>query len=209
MKLADSKKDQFRRLAREQGYRSRSAFKLKQINESYKILNRGNCVVDIGCAPGGWIQIALSEVGPKGKVIGIDIKKIEPLTKAFFIQGNIQDEEIINSILKFSNSSVDVVLSDLSPNVSGNWDLDHARQIDLTRTALKLSNKILKKDGKVVLKVFQGDMLNELIDELKKEFKKVIRTKPNASRQTSSEIYLICIGKLWKYIIKVSKYLLI
>ncbi len=196
MKLADSKKDQFRRLAREQGYRSRSAFKLKQINESYKILNRGNCVVDIGCAPGGWIQIALSEVGPKGKVIGIDIKKIEPLTKAFFIQGNIQDEEIINSILKFSNSSVDVVLSDLSPNVSGNWDLDHARQIDLTRTALKLSNKILKKDGKVVLKVFQGDMLNELIDELKKEFKKIIRTKPNASRQTSSEIYLICIDKL-------------
>ena len=196
MKLADSKKDQFRRLAREQGYRSRSAFKLKQINESYKILNRGNCVVDIGCAPGGWIQIALSEVGPKGKVIGIDIKKIEPLTKAFVIQGNIQDEEIINSILKLSNSSVDVVLSDLSPNVSGNWDLDHARQIDLTRTALKLSNKILKKDGKVVLKVFQGDMLNELIDELKKEFKKVIRTKPNASRQTSSEIYLICIGKL-------------
>jgi len=196
MKLADSKKDQFRRLAREQGYRSRSAFKLKQINESYKILNRGNCVVDIGCAPGGWIQIALSEVGPKGKVIGIDIKKIEPLTKALFIQGNIQDEEIINSILKFSNSSVDVVLSDLSPNVSGNWDLDHARQIDLTRTALKLSNKILKKDGKVVLKVFQGDMLNELIDELKKEFKKIIITKPNASRQTSSEIYLICIGKL-------------
>ena len=196
MKLADSKKDQFRRLAREQGYRSRSAFKLKQINESYKILNRGNCVVDLGCAPGGWIQIALSEVGPKGKVIGIDIKKIEPLTKAFFIQGNIQDEEIINSILKFSNSSVDVVLSDLSPNVSGNWDLDHARQIDLTRTALKLSNKILKKGGKVVLKVFQGDMLNELIDELKKEFKKIIRTKPNASRQTSSEIYLICIGKV-------------
>jgi len=196
MKLADSKKDQFRRLAREQGYRSRSAFKLKQINESYKILNRGNCVVDIGCAPGGWIQIALSEVGPKGKVIGIDIKKIEPLTKALFIQGNIQDEEIINSILKFSNSSVDVVLSDLSPNVSGNWDLDHARQIDLTRTALKLSNKILKKDGKVVIKVFQGDMLNELIDELKKEFKKIIRTKPNASRQTSSEIYLICIGKV-------------
>ena len=196
MKLADSKKDQFRRLAREQGYRSRSAFKLKQINESYKILNRGNCVVDIGCAPGGWIQIALTEVGPKGKVIGIDIKKIEPLIKSFFIQGNIHDEEILNSILKFSNSSVDVVLSDLSPNVSGNWDLDHARQIDLTRTALKLSNKILKKDGKVVLKVFQGDMLNELIDELKKEFKKIIRTKPNASRQTSSEIYLICIGKL-------------
>jgi 23S rRNA (uridine2552-2'-O)-methyltransferase len=196
MKLADSKKDQFRRLAREQGYRSRSAFKLKQINESYRILNRGYCVVDLGCAPGGWIQIALSEVGPTGKVIGIDIKKIEPLTEAFIIQGSIEEEDIINSILKISNSKVDVVLSDLSPNVSGNWELDHARQIDLTRTALQLSNKILKKGGKVVLKVFQGDMLNELIGELKKEFKKVIRTKPNASRQVSSEIYLICIDKL-------------
>jgi 23S rRNA (uridine2552-2'-O)-methyltransferase len=196
MKLADSKKDQFRRLARDQGYRSRSAFKLKQINESYRILNKGNCVVDIGCAPGGWLQVALSEVGHKGKVIGIDIKKIEPLTGAFVIQGNIEDEDIINSILTISNSNVDVVLSDLSPNVSGNWDLDHARQIDLTRTALKLTDKILKKGGKVVLKVFQGDMLNELIAELKKEFKKVIITKPNASRQVSSEIYLICIDKL-------------
>ena len=196
MKLADSKKDQFRRLARDQGYRSRSAFKLKQINESYRILNKGHCVVDIGCAPGGWLQVALSEVGHKGKVIGIDVKKIEPLTEAFIIQGNIEDEDIINSILKISNSNVDVVLSDLSPNVSGNWDLDHARQIDLTRSALKLTDKILKKGGKVVLKVFQGDMLNELIVELKKEFKKVILTKPNASRQVSSEIYLICIDKL-------------
>ena len=196
MKLADSKKDQFRRLARDQGYRSRSAFKLKQINESYRILNKGHCVVDIGCAPGGWLQVALSEVGHKGKVIGIDIKKIEPLNEAFVIQGNIEDEDIINSILKISNSNVDVVLSDLSPNVSGNWDLDHARQIDLTRSALKLTDKILKKGGKVVLKVFQGDMLNELIVEIKKEFKKVILTKPNASRQVSSEIYLICIDKL-------------
>jgi 23S rRNA (uridine2552-2'-O)-methyltransferase len=196
MKLADSKKDQFRRLARDQGYRSRSAFKLKQIDESYRILNKGYCVVDIGCAPGGWLQVALSQVGHKGKVIGIDIKKIEPLTEAFVIQGNIEDEDIINSILKISNSNVDVVLSDLSPNVSGNWDLDHARQIDLTRSALKLTDKILKKGGKVVLKVFQGDMLNELIVELKKEFKKVILTKPNASRQVSSEIYLICIDKL-------------
>lgn len=152
--------------------------------------------MDIGCAPGGWLQIALSEVGHKGKVIGIDVKKIEPLTEAFVIQGNIEDEDIINSILNISNSNVDVVLSDLSPNVSGNWDLDHARQIDLTRSALKLTDKILKKGGKVVLKVFQGDMLNELIVELKKDFKKVILTKPNASRQVSSEIYLICIDKL-------------
>ena len=196
MKLTDSKKDQFRRLARYYGYRSRSAFKLKQINNSYRILNKGHCVVDIGCAPGGWIQVALAEVGNKGKVIGVDIKKIEPLKDAFVIQGNIEHEDIINSILKISSSPVDVVLSDLSPNVSGNWDLDHARQIDLSRNALKLCNRILKKGGKAVFKVFQGDMLNELISELKKEFKKVIITKPTASRQVSSEIYLICIDKL-------------
>jgi len=193
MKLVDSKKDQFRRLARDQGYRSRSAFKLKQINESYRILNKGQCVVDIGCAPGGWMQIALSGVGTKGKVIGVDIKKIEPLANAFVIQGSIEEEKIRDSILTISNSCVDVVLSDLSPNVSGNWELDHARQIDLTRNALDLSRKILKKGGKAVFKVFQGDMLNELIVELKKGFKKVIITKPNASRQVSSEIYLICI----------------
>jgi 23S rRNA (uridine2552-2'-O)-methyltransferase len=196
MKLTDSKKDQFRRLARDYGYRSRSAFKIKQINNSYRILNKGHCVVDIGCAPGGWIQVALAEVGNKGKVIGVDIKKIEPLKDAFVIQGNIEHEDIINSILKISNSHVDVVLSDLSPNVSGNWDLDHARQIDLSRNALKLCNRILKKGGKAVFKVFQGDMLNELISELKKEFKRVIITKPTASRQVSSEIYLICIDKL-------------
>ncbi len=193
MKLVDSKKDQFRRLARDQGYRSRSAFKLKQINESYRILNKGHCVVDIGCAPGGWMQIAISAVGTKGKVIGVDIKKIDPLANAFVIQGSIEDEKIRDSILTISNSRVDVVLSDLSPNVSGNWELDHARQIDLTRNALNLSRKILKKGGKAIFKVFQGDMLNELIIELKKEFKKVIITKPNASRQVSSEIYLICL----------------
>jgi 23S rRNA (uridine2552-2'-O)-methyltransferase len=195
MKLIDSKKDQFRRLAKDHGYRSRSAFKLLQLNKSYRILNKGYCVLDIGCAPGGWIQVALSEVGNKGKVIGVDLKKVDPLDNAFLIQGSIDDENIIDSILKIiTSTNVDVVLSDLSPNVSGNWELDHARQIDLTKSALTLSRKIIKKNGKVVLKVFQGDMLNELIDELRKEFKKVIITKPTASRQDSSELYLICIG---------------
>ncbi|HSF50637.1 MAG TPA: RlmE family RNA methyltransferase [Nitrososphaeraceae archaeon] len=196
MKLVDSKKDQFRKLAKDHGYRSRSAFKLLQLNKSYRILNKGYCVVDIGCAPGGWIQVALAEVGEKGKVIGVDLKKVEPIDNAFLIQGSIDDENIIiDSILKITNSTnVDVVLSDLSPNVSGNWELDHARQIALTKNALTLGRKIIKKGGKVVLKVFQGDMLNELIEELRKDFRKVIITKPTASRQVSSELYLICIG---------------
>jgi 23S rRNA (uridine2552-2'-O)-methyltransferase len=195
MKFVDSKRDQFRKLARDHGYRSRSAFKLLQLNKSYRIFNKGYCVVDIGCAPGGWIQVALAAIGEKGKVIGVDLKKVEPIDNAFLIQGSIEDENIMDSILKITNlSNVDVVLSDLSPNVSGNWDLDHARQIDLTKTALILSRKLIKKGGKIVLKVFQGDMLNDLIAELRKEFKKVIITKPTASRQVSSELYLICIG---------------
>jgi len=195
MKLLDSKKDQFRKLAKDQGYRSRSAFKLIQLNKSYKILNKGNYVIDIGCAPGGWLQVAKSEVGEKGKVIGIDLKKVDPIENTSILQGNIEDENIIDTILKITNAKyVDVILSDLAPNVSGNWELDHARQIDLTKNALALSRRILRNGGKVVLKVFQGDMLNELIDELKKEYRKVIITKPSASRQVSSELYLISIG---------------
>jgi 23S rRNA (uridine2552-2'-O)-methyltransferase len=192
MKYIESKKDQFRKLAREEGYRSRSAYKLIQLNNSYKILRKGFVVVDIGCAPGGWLQVALNEVGRKGKVIGVDLKKVEPLDNVFLIQDSIESDGMVNSILKITNSKVDVVLSDLSPNVSGNWELDHARQIDLTKNAITLSKKITKKNGKLVLKVFQGDMLNELINELKNEFKKVIIAKPTASRQVSSELYLVC-----------------
>ena len=192
MKYIESKKDQFRKLAREEGYRSRSAYKLIQLNNSYKILRKGFVVVDIGCAPGGWLQVALNEVGRKGKVIGVDLKKVEALDNVFLIQDSIESDGMVNSILKITNSKVDVVLSDLSPNVSGNWELDHARQIDLTKNAIILSKKITKKNGKLVLKVFQGDMLNELINELKTEFKKVIIAKPTASRQVSSELYLVC-----------------
>ena len=193
MKYIESKKDQFRKLAREEGYRSRSAYKLIQLNNSYKILRKGFVVVDIGCAPGGWLQVALNEVGRKGKVIGVDLKKVEPLDNVFLIQDSIESDRIVNAILKITNSNVDVVLSDLSPNVSGNWELDHARQIDLTRNAITLGRKITKQCGKLVLKVFQGDMLNELINELKIDFKKVFITKPTASRQVSSELYLVCI----------------
>ena len=192
MKYIESKKDQFRKLAREEGYRSRSAYKLIQLNNSYKILRKGFFVVDIGCAPGGWLQVALNEVGKKGKVIGVDLKKVEPLDNVFLIQDSIESDGMVNSILKITNSKVDVVLSDLSPNVSGNWELDHARQIDLTTNAITLSRKITKKNGKLVLKVFQGDMLNDVINELKTDFKKVIITKPTASRQVSSELYLVC-----------------
>lgn len=194
MKLDDSRRDQFRKLAKYQGYRSRSAFKLKQINQTHHILKKGNIVVDVGCAPGGWIQVAYEEVGEKGKVIGIDLKKMESIYGTILIHGNIEDEKVIAELNQLLDKKVDVILSDIAPNVSGNWELDHARQISLTESVFDLAKKILKRNGTAVFKVFQGDMLNDLIIRLKESFERVIITKPIASRQESSELYLVCIN---------------
>lgn len=194
MKLDDSRRDQFRKLAKYQGYRSRSAFKLKQINQTHHILKKGNIVVDVGCAPGGWIQVAYEEVGEKGKVIGIDLKKMESIYGTILIHGNIEDEKVIAELNQLLDKKVDVILSDIAPNVSGNWELDHARQISLTESVFDLAKKMLKRNGTAVFKVFQGDMLNDLILRLKVSFERVIITKPIASRQESSELYLVCIN---------------
>lgn len=194
MKLDDSRRDQFRKLAKYQGYRSRSAFKLKQINQTHHILKKGNIVVDVGCAPGGWIQVAYEEVGEKGKVIGIDLKKMESIYGTILIHGSIEDEKVIAELNQLLDKTVDVILSDIAPNVSGNWELDHARQISLTESVFDLAKKILKRNGTAVFKVFQGDMLNDLIIRLKESFERVIITKPIASRQESSELYLVCIN---------------
>lgn len=194
MKLDDSRRDQFRKLAKYQGYRSRSAFKLKQINQTHHILKKGNIVVDVGCAPGGWIQVAYEEVGEKGKVIGIDLKKMESIYGTILIHGSIEDEKVFAELNQLLDKKVDVILSDIAPNVSGNWELDHARQISLTESVFDLAKKILKRNGTAVFKVFQGDMLNDLIIRLKESFERVIITKPIASRQESSELYLVCIN---------------
>jgi 23S rRNA (uridine2552-2'-O)-methyltransferase len=194
MKFEHSKRDQFRKLAKNQGYRSRSAFKLKQMNESYKIFKKGNVVVDIGCSPGGWLQIAFDKVGTKAKVIGIDLKEIEPIDGIFFLRGDIEDEKVKEKLNKLINSKVDVILSDIAPNLSGNWELDHARQIFLTKKVLELTKDIARRNSKVIYKVFQGDMLNDLIIELRNNFEKVIISKPVASRPASSELYLVCIN---------------
>ena len=192
MKLQISKRDEFRKLAKNQGYRSRSAFKLKQINRSYRIFKKGNVVVDIGCSPGGWLQIARTEVGHNGKVIGIDLKKIEPIEGVFFLHGNIEDKMIKENLNQLTNSRVDVILSDISPNLSGQWEFDHARQILLTKSVIELSKTIANRNSKGIFKVFDGDMLNDLIIELKQIFEKVIISKPLASRAASSELYLVC-----------------
>ena len=194
MRLVDARRDQYRRLAKDQGYRARSAYKLLQINRSYNVLKKGDNVVDLGCAPGGWLQVAVKEVRPSGKVIGIDLKPVTPVVDAIILQGSIEDLNMLSKIEEILGSKADVVLSDLAPNVSGVWDIDHARQISLSTIALQFTQRLLRIGGSSVFKVFEGDMLKEFRSELDRNFGKVFLSKPSASRQESSELYIICLN---------------
>lgn len=194
MRLADARKDQYRRLAKDQGYRARSAYKLLQLNESYRILKKGSKVVDLGCAPGGWLQVATKEVGPTGKVVGIDIKPVEPVPRAVVLQGSIEDPAMLEKVAVALDGKADLVLSDLAPNVSGMWEIDHARQISLSTIALDFARRVLRNGGSAVFKVFEGDMLKDFKAELGKVFDRVLLSKPSASRQQSSELYIICLN---------------
>jgi 23S rRNA (uridine2552-2'-O)-methyltransferase len=193
MKLSDAKKDYYRKLAKDKGYRSRSAYKLEQMNDSYHIFRPSDRVVDLGCAPGGWLQITRKEVGSSGKVVGIDLQEVKPIEGATILRHDIGDHRIVERILKVLNSKADVVLSDLAPNISGIWEIDHARQISLTRSAFAVAGKVLKKEGVAIFKVFEGELLNEFKIELKNNFDRVLLSKPDASRQKSSEFYLVCL----------------
>jgi 23S rRNA (uridine2552-2'-O)-methyltransferase len=193
MRLADARRDQYRRLAKDKGYRARSAYKLLQINSSYDILKKGDKVVDLGCAPGGWLQVAIKEVGLSGKVVGLDLKPVAPVTGATILQGSIEDANMLSKIAEILGCKANVVLSDLAPNVSGVWDIDHARQLSLSTIAFGFAQQMLRVGGSAVFKVFEGEMLNEFRLELRNNFGKVILSKPSASRQESSELYMVCL----------------
>ncbi|MEM2759990.1 MAG: RlmE family RNA methyltransferase [Nitrososphaerales archaeon] len=194
MRLQEAKRDVYRRLARERGYRSRAALKLLEINRSYHLIRRGMYVVDLGCAPGGWLQVVKKFVGGRGKVLGVDIHPVEPISNVQTIVGDVNDPSLTERILAALGRKVDLVLSDVAPNIIGVWQLDHARQIDMAQNASKIAERILVKNGNAVFKAFEGSMLNELRDALKRKFSHVRLYKPKASRKASSEIYLICLG---------------
>ena len=193
MRLADARRDQYRRMAKDKGYRARSAYKLLQINKSYNILEEGDKVVDLGCAPGGWLQVAINEVGLSGKVVGLDLKPVEPVAGVTILQGSIEDPNMLSKISKILGCKADVVLSDLAPNVSGIWDIDHARQLSLSTIAFGFAQQMLRAGGSAVFKVFEGEMLSKFRLELRNSFGKVILSKPSASRQESSELYMVCL----------------
>ncbi len=194
MKLIDAKKDQYRKLAHEQGYRSRAAYKLKEINKSYRIIGPGSYVLDLGCAPGGWSQIAQKISGNRGKVLGIDTSFVEDIQNVKIIQGDIDDPTIVDEIIQYFGKKADSVICDLSPQVSGNWSVDHATQISLNYSAVKIMDKVLEKKGNALFKVFDGEYSSEFYDFVRKKFIKTKLTKPKASRKPSSELYCICMG---------------
>ncbi|MEM2321081.1 MAG: RlmE family RNA methyltransferase [Candidatus Bathyarchaeia archaeon] len=194
--LERRKRDYYYKRAKEENYRSRAAYKLKQSVKRYNFIKPGDVVVDLGAAPGGWLQVAREIVGDKGFVLGVDIRKIEPLgyENIYTLVGDIMEPNIPERIKAVLPRPADVVLSDVSPNISGVWELDHYRQIELAGRSLQIALSILRKGGTVFIKVFQGELLEEFLKKVKIYFNQTRIVKPEASRKESAEIYILGIG---------------
>jgi 23S rRNA (uridine2552-2'-O)-methyltransferase len=182
--------DPYVKKAREQGYRSRAAFKLLEIDSKEKLFRPGQTVVDLGAAPGGWSQVAAGKVKPGGRVIAIDLLQIAPISGVTVHKGDFR--QIAPEVTL--NAHADVVLSDLSPNLSGIPNVDQARWLELAEGAAELCRKMLKPDGVFVVKAFHGEAFDALMKRLKTLFKNVKVVKPSASRGESAETYLVARG---------------
>jgi len=195
--VRERKKDYFYRRAKEERFRSRAAYKLLEVVEKYGLIKVGDVVVDLGAAPGGWMQAALKAVGKSGYVLGVDVEEVEPLgaENARSVVWDINDVQVVEVIRDFLPSAADVVVSDVSPNISGVWELDHARQIDLARRSLLIASSVLKMGGNFFVKVFQGDMLDNFVSEMRQCFQFVRLIKPAASRRKSSELFVLGLNK--------------
>jgi len=191
--VRERKKEYYYRKAKEEKYRSRATYKLLQAVKKYRFIKLGDVVVDLGAAPGGWIQACRKIAGDNGFVLGVDLEQIQPFDSSNVrtIVGDVTDPQTIQQIKEFLPHPADVVVSDVSPNVSGVWELDHARQIDLARYSLQIATSILKPKGNFFAKVFEGDMLNDFVKEVKQHFAFVKLVKPKASRARSAELYII------------------
>src|SRR5881628_1379226 len=194
--LEKRRKDQYYRLARIRGYRSRSAYKLQQAIRTYGLIKPGEKVVDLGAQPGGWLQVAREVVGPEGLVLGIDIKQIAPLPAGNIrlLKMDVYAEGIADPIIAELNGPADTVLSDLAPSIIGAWDVDHARQVDLARRALEIAEKVLDHNGNVLIKLFEGPERKKLQDDAALYFQSSRLLKPKASRPEASEIYFLGLG---------------
>lgn len=190
--LAEHEADHYVHEARRLGYRSRAVFKLKEINERDRLLKPGMTVVDLGAAPGGWSQLARPLLGPKGRLVALDILPMEPVPQVEFICGDFREDSVLQQLEGLAaEQSVDLVLSDMAPNISGIEAADQAAGVYLCELALDFARKRLKPGGSLVVKVFQGDGFEAYLKELRGHFGTVHIRKPKASRPRSREVYLV------------------
>lgn len=190
-----SHRDHYYNKAKQEGYRSRAAYKLKQLDETANLIGEGATVVDLGAAPGGWLQVAQELAGNEGTVIGVDLQRIDPIEGVETVQSDMTDEETREEIRERIGES-DVVISDMAPEMSGEYSLDHARSIHLARQAFETANEILTPGGDLVVKVFDGPDLSALRDDIEGGFQYVRDVRPDASRDESSELYLVAKGRI-------------
>jgi len=199
-----SGKDMYYNKAKQEGYRARSAYKLKQLDETAGLLGDGRTVVDLGAAPGGWLQVAAERVGSRGTVVGVDRQRIEelddPVATVRYVRGDITEDSTNDQIRETvaeatgqnpEDRPVDAVVSDMAPNMSGDYDLDHARSVHLARQAFEVATDLLDTGGDLAVKVFDGRDLADLQDDMEAEFEYVRQVRPDASRDSSSELYLV------------------
>lgn len=192
------RKDGYYKLAKQQGYRSRAAFKLIELNNSYHIITKGNTVLDVGASPGGWIQVAIRLVGNKGRVVGIDILDIPTFNyqNVFTLKGDINDAYLRKKAVEINKGKFDTVISDISVNLTGNVFYDHSKNLEIATMILSYLEELLKNNGNFLIKLFYSIELKKFLSKARTYFGNIYTTKPKASRSSSSELYMIGKGFL-------------
>jgi len=184
-------RDQYVTLAFKKNVRSRAYFKLEDINKQNKLFKKGMTIIDLGSSPGGWSEYASKIVRNSGHIVACDILPMLPVKNVYFLQGDIKNSIFLNSLLSFINRKVDLVMSDMAPNMTGSRCIDNPRLLELNRLALKISKRVLCNHGKLLIKSFYGEQFNVLVEEIRTLFIKVKIFKPNSSRTRSREVYII------------------
>jgi len=189
----ERKREYYYRKAKEERFRSRASYKLLQAVKKYKFIKPGYVVLDLGAAPGGWTQAARKLVEESGFVLAVDLKQIESFDESNVrtVIGDVSEPQTVKVILELLPHLADVVVSDVAPNVSGIWELDNARQIDLAQQSLKVAASVLRYGGNFFVKVFQGSSTNRFVNEVRQQFSFVKMVKPRASRSKSAELYVL------------------
>ena len=193
--LQEHVNDKYVKEANKRGLRSRAFFKIEELNQKDKLMKAGDTVVDLGAAPGGWSQYAVDALGDNGTVIACDILQMDPIAGVDFLRGDFREQDVLDALLnRIDGKNVDLVMSDMAPNLSGNDTVDQAQSMYLVELALDMCHQVMKPEGKFVVKVFQGEGFDQFMADVRSAFKVVKVRKPESSRARSREVYLVATG---------------